>query len=179
MRCANPFARVAKRQRRKTMPKPLATTKQSASELQSLIELFQRLGHSSLEKAISAQLDCEFYKDLLKRVKADEPLEEFKGIPRSKVIKTLENLLAKHQKVMSVAWDLPPQAAPLLKTTVKSYKIKSESILCYDITYETGSGTYAAKIRITTRRRSLEVSMGGSNLSLSKLSSDLVLLMLR
>ena len=161
------------------MPKPLATTKQSAPDLQALVDLFQRLGHRSLEKAIEAQVDCEFYKDLLKRVKADEPVEEFKGIPRSKVLKTLEDLLAKHQKAISGAWDLPTKAASLLKTTVKSYRIKDEAIPCYDVTYETGSGKNAVKIRLTTRRRALEVTLQGSTTALDTLSATLTMQMLR
>ena len=75
------------------MPKPLATTKQSAPDHSALIDLFQRLGHSYLEKAIAAQVDCTFYKDLLKRLKADEPVAEFKGIPKAKIIKTLGELI--------------------------------------------------------------------------------------
>ena len=161
------------------MPKPLATTKQSAPDLQALVDLFQRLGHRSLEKAIEAQVDCEFYKDLLKRVKAEDLVEEFKGIPRSKVLKTLENLLSKHQKAMSDAWDLPIKAASLLKTTVKSYRIKDEAIPCYDVTYETGSGKDAATIRIATRRRSIDVVMTGNKTSLEILAKSLLVAMLK
>ena len=39
------------------MPRPLATTKQSAPDHSAITDLFQRLGHSSLEKAIAAQVD--------------------------------------------------------------------------------------------------------------------------
>ena len=87
------------------MPKPLATTKQSVPDHSALIELFQRLGQSSLDKAIAAQVDCEFYKALLKRVKADEPVAEFKGIPKAKVTKTLEGLITKTERAQLEAWN--------------------------------------------------------------------------
>ena len=161
------------------MPKPLTTTKQSVTDHFALIELFQRLGHSSLEKAITAQVDCTFYKDLLKRVKADEPIAEFKGIPKTKIIKILERLIAKSEKAQIEAWNLPAQAAALLDTTVQTFLIKGEPIPCFDVLYQKDSGKDAVKIRVTTRRRSLDVSIVGSDLSVSKLSSGLVLLMLR
>jgi len=161
------------------MPKPLATTKQSAPDHSALIDLFQRLGHSYLEKAIAAQVDCTFYKDLLKRVKADEPIAEFKGIPKTKIIKILERLIAKSEKAQIEAWNLPAQAAALLDTTVQTFLIKGEPIPCFDVLYQKDSGKDAVKIRVTTRRRSLDVSIVGSDLSVSKLSSGLVLLMLR
>jgi hypothetical protein len=179
MRCANPFARAAKRERRQRMPQPLATTKQSAEDLQALIDLFQRLGHSSLEKAIAAQVDCEFFKDLIKRVKANEPIEEFKGVPKAKLLKTLEKLLSEKQKVQTGAWSLPAKARSLLKTTVKSYVIKGEALPCYDVAYEAGSGRDAVKIRISTRRRSLEVTLHGSEESLDSTSKALILRMLK
>lgn len=157
------------------MSKPLATTKKSAADLQALIDLFQRLGHSSLERAIAAQVDCEFFKDLIRRVKANDPVEEFKGIPKAKVLKTLEKLLGEKQKAHTEAWALPAKAKPLLKTTVKSYVIKGEAILCYDVAYEAGSGKDAVKIRISTRRRSLEVTLQGSATTFNRLAATLVL----
>jgi len=157
------------------MPKPLATTKQSAPDHSALIELFQRLGKSSLDKAIAAQVDCEFYKSLLKRVKADEPVAEFKGIPKAKVTKTLEGLIAKSEKSQIEAWNLPAKAAALLHTTVQTFSIKDEPIPCYDVVYETGSGKDTVKIRITTRRRSTEVTLGGDTAALNALSASLLL----
>jgi hypothetical protein len=157
------------------MPKPLATTKQSTPDLQPLIDLFQRLGHSSLKKAIAAQVDCEFYKDLIKRVKANDPVEEFKGISKAKILKTLQKLLEKNQNAQTEAWALPPKAASLLKTTVKSFKIKGEPIPCYDVLYETDGGKDAAKIRITTRRRSTEVTLRGDAAAFNALSASLLL----
>jgi hypothetical protein len=160
------------------MSKPPATVMKSEPDHSALIELFQRLGHSSLDRAIAAQADGEFYKTLLKRVKADEPVAEFKGIPKTKVTKTLEGLIAKTEKAQIEAWNLPTKAAALLDT-VQTFSIKDEPIPCYDVHYETDHGRDAVKIRIATRRRSLEVSIGGSDQSVSKLSSSLVLLMLR
>ncbi len=161
------------------MPKPLATTRQSAPDHSALIELFQRLGKSSLDKAIAAQVDCEFYENLLKRVKADEPVAEFKGIPKAKVTKTLEGLIAKSEKSQIEAWNLPAKAAALLHTTVQTFSIKDEPIPCYDIVYETGSGKDAVKICITTRRRSIEVALQGPDPILDQISSRLVLLVLK
>jgi len=161
------------------MPKPLATTRQSAPDHSALIELFQRLGKSSLDKAIAAQVDCEFYKSLLKRVKADEPVAEFKGIPKAKVTKTLEGLIAKSEKEQIEAWNLPAKAAALLHTTVQTFPIKDEPIPCYDVLYETGSGKDAVKIRITTRRRSIEVTFQGAAARVDAVSGRLVLLMLK
>ena len=157
------------------MPKPLATTKQSAPDHSALIELFQRLGKSSLDKAIAAQVDCEFYKSLLKRVKADEPVAEFKGIPKAKVTKTLEGLIAKSEKSQIEAWNLPAKAAALLHTTVQTFSIKDEPIPCYDVAYDAGSGKDAVKIRISTRRRSLEVTLQGSATTFNRLAASLVL----
>jgi hypothetical protein len=147
------------------MPKPLATTKQSVTDHFALIELFQRLGHSSLEKAIAAQVDCTFYKDLLKRVKADELVTEFKGIPKAKIKKTLEELIAKSEKAQIEAWNLPAKA--------------DEPIPCYDVHYETGRGKDAVKIRITTRRRSIEVTTQGATARIDAVSSRLVLIVLQ
>ncbi len=161
------------------MSKPPATVMKSAPDHSALIELFQRLGHSSLDRAIAAQVDGEFYKTLLKRVNADEPVAEFTGIPKAKVTKTLEGLIAKSEKAQIEAWNLPAKAAALLDTTVQTFLIKGEPIPCFDVLYQTDSGKDAVKIRVTTRRRSLEVSIGGSNPSLSKLSASLVLVMLR
>jgi hypothetical protein len=161
------------------MPKPLATTKQSAPDLQALIDLFQRLGHSSLQKAIAAQVDCEFYKELIKRVKANDPIEEFKGIPKAKILKTLEKLLDKNQKAQTEAWTLPSKAASLLKTTVKSYKIKGEPIPCYDVLYETKDSKTGAKIRVVTSRRSIEVVLSGIKSNQDALSQSLLLNMLK
>ena len=161
------------------MPKPLATTKQSVPDHSALIELFQRLGQSSLDKAIAAQVDCEFYKALLKRVKADEPVAEFKGIPKAKVTKTLEGLITKTERAQLEAWNLPVKAQALLDTTVQTFSIKDEPIPCYDVLYETGSGRDAVKIRITTRRRSLEVTLMGRNYDLDVISKKLTLVVLR
>ncbi len=161
------------------MPKPLATTKQSVTDHFALIELFQRLGHSSLEKAIAAQVDCTFYKDLLKRVKADELVTEFKGIPKAKIKKTLEELIAKSEKAQIEAWNLPAKAAALLDTTVQTFSIKDEPIPCYDVHYETGRGKDAVKIRITTRRRSIEVTTQGATARIDAVSSRLVLIVLQ
>jgi len=161
------------------MPKPLATTQQSAPDHSALIELFQRLGRSSLDKAIAAQVDCEFYQALLKRVKADEPVAELKGIPKAKVTKTLEGLIAKSEKAQTEAWSLPAKAQALLDTTVQTFSIKDEPIPCYDVLYETGSGKDAVKIRITTRRRSIEVTIQGTTARVDAVSSRLVLLMLK
>ena len=161
------------------MPKPLATTKQSVLDHSALIELFQRLGQSSLDKAIAAQVDCEFYKALLKRVKADEPVAEFKGIPKAKVTKTLEGLITKTERAQIEAWNLPVKAQALLDTTVQTFSIKDEPIPCYDVLYETGSGKDAVKIRITTRRRSLEVTLMGRNYDLDVISKKLTLVVLR
>ena len=161
------------------MPKPLATTKQSVPDHSALIELFQRLGQSSLDKAIAAQVDCEFYKALLKRVKADEPVAEFKGIPKAKVTKTLVGLITKTERAQIEAWNLPAKAAALLHTTVQTFLIKDEPIPCYDVLYETGSGKDAVKIRITTRRRSLEVTLMGRNYDLDVISKKLTLVVLR
>jgi len=157
------------------MPKPLATTKQSAPDHSALIELFQRLGKSSLDKAIAAQVDCEFYKSLLKRVKADEPVAAFKGIPKAKITKTLEGLIAKSEKEQIEAWNLPAKAAALLHTTVQTFSIKDEPIPCYDVVYEKGSGKDAVKIRITTRRRSIEVTLTGTPSALDTVSKKLTL----
>jgi hypothetical protein len=161
------------------MPKPLATTKQSVPDHSALIELFQRLGQSSLDKAIAAQVDCEFYKALLKRVKADEPVAEFKGIPKAKVTKTLEGLITKTERAQLEAWNLPVKAQALLDTTVQTFLINDEPIPCYDVFYETGSGRDAVKIRITTRRRSIEVTIQGTTARVDAVSSRLVLLMLK
>ena len=161
------------------MPKPLTTTKQSVTDHFALIELFQRLGHSSLEKAITAQVDCTFYKDLLKRLKADEPVAEFKGIPKAKITKTLGELIAKSEKGQIEAWNLPAKAAALLDTTVQTFSIKDEPIPCYDVLYETGSGNDAVKIRITTRRRTIEVTIQGPAEFLQKLAVQLTLQTLR
>jgi hypothetical protein len=161
------------------MPKPLATTKQSAPDQSALIELFQRLGHGSLKKAIAAQVDCEFYKDLLKRAKADELVTEFKGIPKAKIKKTLEELIAKSEKAQIEAWNLPAKAAALLDTTVQTFSIKDEPIPCYDVHYETGRGKDAVKIRITTRRRSIEVTTQGATARIDAVSSRLVLIVLQ
>ncbi len=161
------------------MPKPLATTKQSVPDHSALIELFQRLGQSSLDKAIAAQVDCEFYKALIKRVKADEPVAEFKGIPKAKVTKTLEGLITKTERAQIEAWNLPVKAQALLDTTVQTFSIKDEPIPCYDVLYETGSGKDAVKIRITTRRRSLEVTLMGRNYDLDTISKRLTLVVLR
>lgn len=161
------------------MPKPLATTKQSPTDHSALVELFRRLGKNSLDKAIAAQVDCEFYQALLKRVKADEPVAEFKGIPKAKVTKTLEGLITKSEKAQTEAWNLPAKAQALLDTTVQTFSIKDEPIPCYDVLYETGSGKDAVKIRITTRRRSIEVTLQGPNPTLDQISSRLVLLMLK
>jgi hypothetical protein len=161
------------------MPKPLATTKQSVPDHSALIELFQRLGQSSLDKAIAAQVDCEFYKALLKGVKADEPIAEFKGIPKAKVTKTLVGLITKTERAQIEAWNLPAKAAALLHTTVQTFLIKDEPIPCYDVLYETGSGKDAVKIRITTRRRSLEVTLMGRNYDLDVISKKLTLVVLR
>ena len=161
------------------MPKPLATTKQSVPDHSALIELFQRLGQSSLDKAIAAQVDCEFYQALLKRVKADEPVAEFKGIPKAKVTKTLEGLITKSEKAQIEAWNLPAKAQALLDTTVQTFSIKDEPIPCYDVLYETGSGRDAVKIRITTRRRSIEVTIQGTTARVDAVSGRLVLLMLK
>jgi hypothetical protein len=157
------------------MPKPLATTKQSAPDHSALIDLFQRLGHSSLEKAIAAQVDCEFYKDLLKRVKADEPVAEFKGTPKAKIIKTLGELIAKYERAQVEAWNLPAKAAALLDTTVQTFSIKDEPIPCYDVQYETNHGKDAVKIRVTTRRRAIEVSLHGSAEKLLSIEKALIL----
>ena len=157
------------------MPKPLATTRQSAPDHSALIELFQRLGKSSLDKAIAAKVDCEFYKSLLKRVKADEPVAEFKGIPKAKVAKTLEGLIAKSEKEQIEAWNLPAKAAALLHTTVQTFSIEDEPIPCYDVVYETGRGKDAVKIRITTRRRSIEVTLTGTPSALDTVSKKLTL----
>lgn len=161
------------------MPKPLATTKQSVPDHSALIELFQRLGQSSLDKAIAAQVDCEFYKALINRVKADEPVAEFKGIPKAKVTKTLEGLITKTERAQIEAWNLPVKAQALLDTTVQTFSIKDEPIPCYDVLYETGSGKDAVKIRITTRRRSLEVTLMGRNYDLDTISKRLTLVVLR
>jgi hypothetical protein len=161
------------------MPKPLATTKQSVPDHSALIELFQRLGQSSLDKAIAAQVDCEFYKALLKRVKADEPVAEFKGIPKAKVTKTLEGLITKTERAQLEAWNLPVKAQALLDTTVQTFSIKDEPIPCYDVLYETGSGRDAVKIRITTRRRLIEVTFQGAAARVDAVSGRLVLLMLK
>ena len=161
------------------MPKPLATIKESAPDHSALIELFQRLGKSSLDKAIAAQVDCEFYKSLLKRVKADEPVAEFKTIPKAKITKTLEGLIAKSEKEQIEAWNLPAKAAALLHTTVQTFSIKDEPIPCYDVLYETGSGKDAVKIRITTRRRSIEITLNGEATAFSVLSASLLLQILR
>ncbi len=161
------------------MPKPLATTKQSVPDHSALIELFQRLGQSSLDKAIAAQVDCEFYKALIKRVKADEPVAEFKGIPKAKVTKTLEGLITKTERAQIEAWNLPVKAQALLDTTVQTFSIKDEPIPCYDVLYETGSGKDAVKIRITTRRRSMEVTLMGRNYDLDTISKRLTLVVLR
>ena len=157
------------------MPKPLATTKQSAPDHSALIDLFQRLGHSSLEKAIAAQVDCTFYKDLLKRVKADELVTEFKGIPKAKITKTLGELIAKYERAQVEAWNLPAKAAALLDTTVQTFSIQDEPIPCYDVHYETASGKDAVKIRITTRRRSIEVILRGSAENLLSIEKALIL----
>ncbi len=161
------------------MSKPPATVMKSAPDHSALIELFQRLGHSSLDRAIDAQVDGEFYKKLLKRCKADEPVAEFKGIPKAKVTKTLEGLIAKSEKAQIEAWNLPAKAAALLDTTVQTFSIQDEPIPCYDVHYETGSGNDAVKIRITTRRRALEVTLQGSTNALEALSGTLVLQMLK
>lgn len=157
------------------MPKPLATTKQSAPDHSALIELFQRLGHGSLKKAVAAQVDCEFYKDLLRRVKADESVAEFKGIPKAKIKKTLGELIAKSERAQVDAWNLPSKAAALLDTTVQTFSIKDEPIPCYDVLYETGSGNDAVKIRVTTRRRAIEVSAHGSAENLLSVERELIL----
>ncbi len=161
------------------MPKPLATTKQSVPDHSSLAELFRRLGKNSLDKAIAAQVDCDFYKALLKRVKADEPVAEFKGIPKAKVTKTLEGLITKTERAQIGAWNLPVKAQALLDTTVQTFSIKDEPIPCYDVLYETGSGKDAVKIRITTRRRSMEVTLMGRNYDLDTISKRLTLVVLR
>ncbi len=161
------------------MPKPLATTKQSVTDHFALIELFQRLGHSSLEKAIAAQVDCTFYKDLLKRVKADEPVAEFKGTPKAKIIKTLGELIAKYERAQVEAWNLPAKAAALLDTTVQTFSIQDEPIPCYDVHYETGRGKDAVKIRITTRRRSIEVILHGFAKTLADLEKALILVTMK
>ena len=161
------------------MPKPLATTRQSAPDHSALIELFQRLGKSSLDKAITAQVDCEFYENLVKRVKADEPVAEFKGIPKAKVTKTLEGLIAKSEKEQIEAWNVPAKAAALLHTTVQTFSIKDEPIPCYDVVYETGSGKDAVKIRITTRRRSIEVVLHGFAKTLADLEKALILVAMK
>jgi hypothetical protein len=161
------------------MPKPLATTKQSALDHSALIEPFQRLGHGSLKKAIAAQVDCEFYKDLLRRTKADEQVAEFKGIPKAKVTKTLEGLIAKSERAQVEAWRLPAQAGALLDMTVQTFLIKGESIPCFDVLYETGSGNDAVKIRIATRRRSIEVKITGADANVSELKKGLILQTLR
>jgi hypothetical protein len=161
------------------MSKPPATVMKSAPDRSALIELFQRLGHSSLDRAIAAQVDGEFYKTLLKRFKADEPIAEFKGIPKAKVTKTLEGLIAKSEKAKIEAWNLPTKAAALLTTTVQRFCINSEPIPCYDVLHETRSGKDAVKIRITTRRRSIEVTITGAAASLSELEKGLILQTLR
>jgi hypothetical protein len=161
------------------MPKPLATTKQSPPDHSSLAELFRRLGKNSLDKAIAAQVDCDFYKALLKRVKADEPVAEFKDIPKTKVTKTLEGLITKTERAQIEAWNLPVKAQALLDTTVQTFSIKDEPIPCYDVLYETGSGKDAVKIRITTRRRSMEVTLMGRNYDLDTISKRLTLVVLR
>ncbi len=161
------------------MSKPPATVMKSAPDHSALIELFQRLGHSSLDRAIDAQVDGEFYKTLLKRCKADEPVAEFTGIPKAKVTKTLEGLIAKSEKAQIEAWNLPAKAAALLDTTVQTFLIKGEPIPCYDVHYETNHGKDAVKIRITTRRRALEVTLQGSTNALEALSGTLVLQMLK
>jgi hypothetical protein len=161
------------------MPKPLATTKQSPPDHSALVELFRRLGKNSLDKAIAAQVDCEFYEALLKRVKADEPVAEFKGIPKAKVTKTLEGLIAKSEKAQTEAWNLPAKAQALLDTTVQTFLIKDEPIPCYDVLYETGSGKDAVKIRITTRRRSIEVILHGFSKTLAGLEKALILVAMK
>ena len=157
------------------MSKPPATVMQSAPDYSALIELFQRLGHSSLDRAIDAQVDGEFYKTLLTRCKADEPVAEFKGIPKAKVTKTLEGLIAKSEKAQIEAWNLPAKAAALLDTTVQTFSIQDEPIPCYDVHYETASGKDAVKIRITTRRRSIEVILRGSAENLLSIEKALIL----
>ncbi len=161
------------------MPKPLATTKQPARRHTELIELFQRLGYESLEKAIEAQLKTEFYQGLLKRVEKNERIPEFLGTTKTKLTKTIENLITTWKAQQLDAWNLPHKAAPLLNVAVQSYQVKGESIPCYDVLYETNSGKNAAKSRITTRRRSLEVTLQGSTEQLDELSGRLVLSMLR
>lgn len=161
------------------MPKPLAMTKQSAPDHSALIELFQRLGHESLESAITAQVGGEFYQSLLKQVEENRQIPEFKGISKSKVTATLESLIAKCNAAQIDAWNLPPKAASLLHVTVERYQLKSESIPCYDVLYETNDGKRAVKIRIATCRRSLEVTLKGPTERLEELSGRLVLSMLR
>ncbi len=161
------------------MSKPPATVMKSAPDHSALIELFQRLGHSSLDRAIDAQVDGEFYKTLLKRVNADEPVAEFTGIPKAKVTKTLEGLIAKSEKAQIEVWNLPAKAAALLDTTVQTFLIKGEPIPCFDVLYQTDSGKDAVKIRVTTRRRSIEVALQGPDPILDQISNRLVLLMLK
>jgi len=161
------------------MPRPLATTKQSAPDHSALLELFQRLGKRSLERAIAAQVDCEFFKGLHKRVKMNESVPEFKNIPTAKVIKTLEGLITRNKDAQVEAWNLPAKAATLLNKTVQAFSIKDEPIPCYDVLYETDRGMDAAKIRITTRRCSIEVTLQGTDVGLSKVSSRLLMLMLK
>ncbi len=124
-------------------------------------------------------MDCDFYKALLKRVKADEPVAEFKGIPKAKVTKTLKGLITKSEKEQIEAWNLPAKAAALLHTTVQTFSIKDEPIPCYDVVYETGSGKNAVKIRITTRRRSIEVILHGFAKTLADLEKALILVTMK
>ncbi len=161
------------------MPKPLATTKQPARRHTELIELFQRLGYESLEKAIEAQLKTEFYQGLLKRVEKNERIPEFLGTTKTKLTKTIENLITTWKAEQLDAWNLPPKAASLLHVTLERYQLKGESIPCYDVLYETNDGKRAVKIRIATRRRSLEVTLQGPTERLEELSGRLVLSMLR
>ena len=161
------------------MPKPLATIKESAPDHSALIELFQRLGQKSLEKSIDAQLKVEFYQGLLKRVKENERIPELLGTSKEKLTATIEKLITTWKKAQLDAWDLPKKAASLLHTTVQTFSIKDEPIPCYDILYETGGGMDAGKIRITTRRRSIEVTLQGPDPTLDQISSRLVLLMLK
>ncbi len=138
-----------------------------------LQERFEDWARTSFARALEAISNATFYKTVLQRLEkgisiADE-VPEVEGMKKAEVQKVVMKLFKKAQLDETQTWELASVYKSCFATTIRSAVSADEVLPQYDVEYAGKNECQGAKIKITTRRRNLNVEVVGTDKEVEKL----------
>ncbi len=163
--------------------RPILTTSESGLDREHLAQLFKSRAERSLAQAIDQLNARSLYARALNKIEQGQDLSdelpELKEMSKPNAIRVIKNLIQHADEQVEGAWAIDPRYAELFKASFRVKHPDGELFPVFDVEYTAVTEEGNVVFAIVTNRRTVEVTVTGTDAACANLARQLVIAGLR